>query len=96
MAAYIIVYGKVSNPEQYKQYQALSPGAVKAAGGEFIVRGGRSETLEGTLHPDRVVLLRFESYEAGKAFYDSELYLAARQQRAGATEYFNAVLVEGV
>jgi uncharacterized protein (DUF1330 family) len=94
-AAYVIADVAVSDPEQYKRYQALSPGAVAAAGGEFVVRGGRHETLEGDWTPGRMVVLRFPSYEAARAFYDSALYLAARATRAGATEHFNMIVVEG-
>jgi uncharacterized protein (DUF1330 family) len=94
-AAYVIADVAVSDPEQYKRYQALSPGAVAAAGGEFVVRGGRHETLEGDWTPGRMVVLRFPSYDAARAFYDSALYLAARATRAGATEHFNMIVVEG-
>ena len=33
---------------------------------------------------------------AAKAFYDGEAYTKVRALRAGTTEYFNMVLVEGV
>ena len=36
------------------------------------------------------------SFAEAKAFYDGELYSNARKLRAGTTEYFNMVLVEGV
>jgi len=94
--AYIIANVKVSDPEQYKHYMALSPAAIAAAGGEFVVRGGRHEVLEGDWQPNRLIILRFRSYAAARAFYDSELYLAARRARAGATESFNMVVVDGV
>jgi len=95
-AAYVIADVKVSDPEVYRHYQALSPGAIAAAGGEFLVRGGRHESLEGDWRPDRVVVARFPTYEAARAFYDSTLYLAARAERAGATEHFNMIVVEGI
>ena len=94
--AYLIVEMKITDPEQYKHYTAEAPVAVKAAGGEYLVRGGRHEVLEGDWQPHRLAMLRFPSYEKAKAFYDSSLYGQARGQRAGATEYFNMVLVEGV
>jgi uncharacterized protein (DUF1330 family) len=94
--AYLIVEMNISDPEQYKEYMARAPAAVKAAGGEYLVRGGRHEALEGDWQPHRVAMLRFPSYEQAKAFYDGELYTRARGHRAGATEYFNMVLVEGV
>ena len=95
-SAYIIVDMQVTDPEQYKQYMAIAPDAVKAAGGEYLVRGGQFETLEGNWQPARIAMLRFPSYEKAKAFYDDELYRAARAKRAGTTEFFNMVLVEGV
>jgi len=96
MAAYVIADVKVSDPEQYKQYMALSPGAITAAGGEFLVRGGRHEVLEGQWRPDRMVVAKFPTFEQAKAFYDSVLYVEARAKRAGATERFNMVVVDGV
>ena len=82
--------------EQYKQYMAEAPAAVKAFGGEYLVRGGRHETIEGDWQPHRVAVLRFPSVEQAKAFYDSPQYRAARAKREGTTDYFNMVLVEGV
>jgi len=94
--AYVIVDMKVTDPEQYKQYMAAAPAAVKAAGGEYLVRGGRFEVLEGNWQPARVAMLRFPSLEAAKTFYDAEMYRAARAKREGATEFFNMIVVEGV
>ena len=95
-AAYSIVDMQISDMEQYKQYMAAAPAAVAAAGGEYLVRGGRFETLEGEWQPHRIAMLRFPSFEAAKTFYDAELYRAARAKRKGATKFFNMVLVEGV
>ena len=94
--AYIIVDMKVSDPEKYQHYMAAAPAAVKAAGGEYLVRGGRHAVLEGNWQPTRIAMLRFPSLAAAQTFYDAELYRAARAQRAGATEFFNMVVVEGV
>ncbi len=95
-AAYIIVDMKVSDPEQYQHYMAAAPAAVKAFGGEYLVRGGRFEVMEGSWQPSRIAMLRFPSFEQAKAFYDDQQYKAARAKREGATEFFNMVLVEGV
>ena len=95
-SAYIIVDMQISNPELYKQYMAQAPAAVKAAGGEYLVRGGRFEVMEGNWNPARIAMLRFPSFEQAKAFYDGEMYRQARAQRDGATQFFNMILVEGV
>jgi uncharacterized protein (DUF1330 family) len=93
---YLLVTMNISDPERYKQYMAEAPNAVKAFGGEYLVRGGKHETLEGEWDPHRVAVLRFPSYEKAKAFYDDAYYTEIRQKRKGATEYFNMVLVEGI
>ncbi len=92
----MIVDAKVSNEEQYAGYRALSPAAIAAAGGRFVARGGQTAVLEGAWNPNRVVVVEFPTFAAAKAFYDSELYTAARAKRAGATEFFNAIIVEGL
>lgn len=94
--AYIIVNMQIADMEQYKQYMAAAPAAVATFGGEYLVRGGRFEALEGDWQPARLAMLRFPSFEQAKAFYDSEQYRQARAKREGATDFFNLVLVEGV
>ena len=95
-AAYIIVDMLISDTAQYQQYMAVAPAAVAAAGGEYLVRGGQFEVLEGKWQPSRIAMLRFPDFQTAKAFYDGEQYRAARAQRDGATQFFNMVLVEGV
>ena len=94
-AGYVIVEVKISDPERYKEYMAAAPATIAAAGGEYLVRGGRHEPLEGDWQPARLAVLKFPSLEQAKAWYDGERYRAARARRAGATEYFNMVVVEG-
>ena len=95
-AAYLLVDSQITDPEQFKQYASLAPAVVAAAGGEYLARGGRSETMEGDWKPARLTVLRFPSYEQAKVFYDSASYEDVRQKRVGATQHFNMVLVEGV
>ena len=94
--AYVIVEMKVSDPQRYQEYMAAAPASIKAAGGDYLVRGGRLQTLEGQWNPARVAVLRFPSFEQAKGWYDGEMYRQARAKRAGATEFFNMILVEGV
>jgi uncharacterized protein (DUF1330 family) len=66
--AYIIVDMQISNLEQYKQYMAAAPAAVAAAGGEYLVRGGKFEALEGDWTPARVAMLKFPSSTVPRRF----------------------------
>ena len=95
-AGYVIVEMKISDPERYKEYMAAAPATIAAVGGEYLVRGGRHEKLEGAWQPARLAILKFPTYEQARAWYDGEAYRLARSRRAGATDFFNAVLVEGV
>ena len=45
--SYVIVDMQISDLDQYQQYMAEAPATVKAAGGEYVIRGGRFESLEG-------------------------------------------------
>ena len=94
MPAYVIARVKVTDPEQYDRYKALTPAAVAAHGGKFIVRGGRHEVLEGPADDRRIVVLEFATGSDARAFYDSPEYVTAREVRAGAAD-MEMVLVEG-
>jgi uncharacterized protein (DUF1330 family) len=94
--AYIIVEMNVSDPDRYKEYMAKAPACVKAFGGEYLVRGGHHQVLEGDWQPHRLAVLKFPSFEQAQAFYNDGPYREVRKLREGATEYFNMVLVEGV
>lgn len=94
MTAYLIVRVEVTDPVQYEEYKKLTPAAIEAAGGKFIVRGGEHETLEGEPETRRIVVAEFETAEAAKAFYDSELYVKARRVRNGAA-IMQIVVVQG-
>lgn len=95
MPAYVIVRVNVTNPEQYGEYTKLSPGAIAAYGGTFIVRGGPVEALEGPEEDRRVVVIEFPDAESARTFYDSPEYREARAVREGAGE-MQMLLIEGV
>ena len=95
MSAYIIANVSVTNAAQYEEYKTFSTLAMQAHGAEVLVRGGAIKVLEGDWHPDRLVLLKFESMDKAEAFYDSPEYGKARQARLGAA-IMSMVVVAGV
>jgi uncharacterized protein (DUF1330 family) len=95
MPAYLIVETDITDPGQYEQYKAASPGAIAAHGGRFVVRGGETAVLEGDWNPKRLVVVEFDDLEAAKRFYDSPEYQAAMKLREGAAK-LNMVAVEGI
>ena len=94
-SAYIIANVDVTNPEQYEEYKRLSTIAMKAHGAEVCIRGGQVEVLEGDWTLKRMVMLKFPSMEAARAFNQSVEYDAARKARVGIA-VMRMILVEGV
>jgi uncharacterized protein (DUF1330 family) len=94
MPAYVIVETDITDPEQYEQYKAASPGAVADGGGRFVARGGELAVLEGDWQPSRIVILEFPDLETAKRWYASPEYQEAKALRDGAAN-LNMVAVEG-
>ncbi len=86
MPAYLVARIRVTDPEKYRDYMALSPAAIEKHGGRFLARGGKVVTLEGAPEERRVVIVAFPSLEAARTFYDSPEYREARAARAEAAD----------
>jgi uncharacterized protein (DUF1330 family) len=95
MSGYIIANVQVTNPVQYEEYKKWSSAAMQAHKAVVCVRGGQVQVLEGDWSPERIVILKFPTFEAAKAFYDTPEYLKAREARAGAA-IMRMVVVEGL
>jgi uncharacterized protein (DUF1330 family) len=95
MAAYIIANLRVTDPEKFDRYKVLSNAAVKAHGGRFLIRGGRSETLEGAWSPNRMTVIEFPSWEAATSYVHSVDYAQAREAREEAATV-EMIVVQGV
>ena len=94
-SGYIIMSVDVTNPAQYEEYKLLSTEAMRVHGAEVCVRGGKVEVLEGDWNPGRTVILKFASFDAARAFYDTPEYQKAKAAREGAA-IMRMVCVEGV
>jgi len=95
MLAYIIVEIEITDPVGYEQYKELAGPTVEKYGGKYIVRGGKTEVLEGNWQPRRIVVLEFESAERAKEWLNCEEYREPRKMRHR-TAGTNMILVEGV
>ena len=92
---YVIAQIHVTDPKTYPDYVAMVQPIVSKFGGEFLVRGGRSESHEGQPPGDRNVVIRFPSYEAARDWYHSEEYAEAKALRMSASTSVQTI-VEGV
>ncbi len=88
MTAYVIAQIEVTDPAQFEEYRRQVPATIAAYGGRYIVRGGDSETLEGSWRPKRVVVLEFPDRMRAKAWWSSQEYapIKAIRERAARTE----------
>lgn len=94
-AGYLIAQIDVTDEAAYCDYVAAVTPVVAAHGGEYLVRGGRSETVEGTAPGSRTVVIRFPSFEAAKRWYDSPEYADTMKLRQAASISVQT-LAEGV
>ncbi len=95
MAAYIIVQVEVTDPEAYKAYAAQVPTTLEKYGGEFVVRGGAMEIIEGDWPYPRVIVIKFPNMEQAKAWQAAPEYQAPKALRQSASKG-NMIVVEGV
>jgi uncharacterized protein (DUF1330 family) len=94
-AGYVVANVDVKDPERYKEYTAQTPAVIAQYGGEFVVRGGRFEALEGAPPMGRVVIIRFPSFDQALTWYRSEEYGPLAELRQSISEG-RLFVVEGV
>ena len=95
MPAYVIAHIDVKDPVRYEDYKKMSPVSIQKFGGRFIARGGKTEVLEGSWQPKRLVLLEFPSVERAREWWASDDYRPARDLRQ-ATSTGDMIIVEGL
>ncbi|MDE2335129.1 MAG: DUF1330 domain-containing protein [Rhodospirillales bacterium] len=95
MPAYLIVDVDLRDSTAYEAYKSRVPALIARHGGEYLVRGGEHEVLEGEWRPHRLVLFRFPDRAAIGAFMADPDYapLKALRQRIASTD---AVAVDGI
>jgi uncharacterized protein (DUF1330 family) len=74
MPAYKIVDVAVKDPVAYEEYKRGVAPLIQKHGGEYLVRGGDFEVVEGDWRPNRLVIFRFPDRASVTAFYDDPEY----------------------
>ena len=92
---YVIAQISVTDPVAYREYVAAVTPVVAKFGGEYMVRGGKAETVEGTAPGERTVVTRFPSYQAARDWYFSDDYAGIKKMRQAASTSIQT-LAEGV
>ena len=95
MAAYFIAQYLVKDPTLYGEYQKGAGPSLAAHGAELVSFDVAAETIEGSPPGPQTVIIKFETAEAAKAWYNSDEYQAVVGKRLTATEGF-AVLADSM
>ncbi len=80
LPGYVIAEVDVTDPATFQKYAEKAPGTVAASNGHYIIRGGKSISIEGE-PPKRFVMIQFDSVEKAKAWEDSPAYEAIKPIR---------------
>jgi uncharacterized protein (DUF1330 family) len=87
----------VTDPTAIKEYAAKVNEILAPFNGRyhFVVRGGKTEGLDGEAPPKGILVIAFDSSERAHAWYDSPAYAAIRPIRQAAVKG-RMFIVEGV
>ena len=91
---YLLAEIEVTDIPTMQKYGAKMPETLAAYNTQYVIRGGKTISLEGE-PPKSIVMLQFESLEKAKAWYDSPEYQAIKPIRQSAAKG-RLFLVEGI
>ncbi len=94
-AGYVIAQLKVTNSENYKEYVNKVTEIVKKFGGQYLVRNGEYQCVEGYNKFPRLVIIKFPSYEKALEWYNSDEYKPIKKIRLENAEGSN-IIVKGI
>jgi uncharacterized protein (DUF1330 family) len=95
VAAFVIVDSTIINLDGMQEYIEKVGATLQAHGGQPVAAGTNIEVIEGDWSPSRVVIVRFPSMEAAKAWYNSPAYQEILPLRTANTDD-KVILVEGL
>lgn len=93
--AYFILEIDIHDAEGMKPYLENVGATIAPFPMQFLVNGGDLEPLEGSAPVGKIVMLRFDSMEAARSWYNSPAYRDVLKHRLASAEN-RAYLVEGL
>ena len=85
MAAYLIVDINLTDRSKFKEYATAVQSTVEAYGGSYLCKWGATESLEGEWDANKIVLVKFNTAEKAKEWWNSEEYRPLKVLRRGAS-----------
>ena len=77
-AYWIAIYKSLNSAEMLKSYAKKATPAIKKYNGKILVRGGKTETIEGKPSP-RTVIIEFQNIKDALNCYNSKEYQDAKK-----------------
>jgi uncharacterized protein (DUF1330 family) len=91
---YVIAEVEVTDPATMQKYGEKVPETMEPFHHHFVVRGGKTQALEGE-PPKGIIVIAFDSVEKAREWYDSPAYSAIKPIRQSAAKS-RVFIVEGV
>jgi uncharacterized protein (DUF1330 family) len=95
MTAYMLVDLDVHDPKGFEEYRAAVPTLIAKHSGEYIVRGGEFEVIEGDWQPNRLVMFRFPDRQSIRNFFNDPEYADLKALRHKVSDSI-VVAVDGI
>ena len=92
--AYVIAEIAVTDPVALQKYGEKAPETLAPFNHHYVVRGGKTQSLEGE-PPKNIVVIAFDSAEKAREWYDSPAYAAIKPIRQSSTKS-RIFIAEGV
>ena len=96
MSAYILFDNlTVTSPEDLETYKSQVAKVVEKHQGKYVVLGGKTRVVEGSVTPSYLVMIQFPSFEMAEKWYDSDEYKDLKALRLSAPTS-TGVIMEGL
>jgi uncharacterized protein (DUF1330 family) len=92
--AFVIAEVDVVDPATFQKYSEKVPGTLAPFNGHYLVRGGKTQAVEGEA-PKRIVVIAFDSTEKAQGWEDSPAYEAIKPIRHSSAKS-RVFIAEGV
>jgi uncharacterized protein (DUF1330 family) len=86
---------KAADPAAAQKYRDEAPKSLAPFAGQYLVRGGNVQTVEGEPTKGYIVVIAFDSMEKARGWYYSPAYEAIKPIRQNSTKS-RILIVEGV
>jgi uncharacterized protein (DUF1330 family) len=95
MTAIIISDVTIRDPDAAGVYRQRAADSIARHGGKYLASGGEVECVEGSWHPQTVIVVEFPNMEAARHWYRSKDYALALEVRDAALVR-HLIFVDGV